>query len=62
MSQVLILSLTAIDQTLFTNNKRAISLFLGMVTLITQPGFYLFQVNNRNTKKKLTVRIPERNQ
>ena len=42
-----------------------------MVPLTTQPGFYLFQVNKRNTKNtkvrcelslKLTVRIPERPQ
>ena len=55
-----------------TNKKRAASRFFGtsaLTTLITQPGFYLLQVNNRNTKStkarcemclKLTVRAPER--
>ena len=33
-----------------TNNKTVISRFLGTVTLTTQPGFYLFQDNNRNTE------------
>ena len=53
------------------NNKRAISWFFGTVAFTTQPGFYLFKVNNRYTKKararckmclKLTVRTPKRRQ
>ena len=55
----------------FTNNKRAISWFFGTVTPTTQPKFYLFKVNNRNTKNnrvrcelclKLTVMTLERRQ
>ena len=39
-----------INQPFFTNNKRALSLFFGTVTLTTQPEFYFFKVKNRNTK------------
>ena len=58
-------------QTFLTINKRGISWFFGAVAVITQLGFYLFEVNNRNTKStrarcemclKLTVRAPERRQ
>ena len=68
-SQVLSLPLTTINQTFFTNSKRAISRFFGTMTLTAKPGFYLFKVNNRNTKNNrtkcemrlnLTVRTPER--
>ena len=53
----------------FKNNKRAISRLFGTVTLATQPGVYLFNVNNRSTKStrarceiclKLTLRTLER--
>ena len=50
VSQVLSFPLTAINQMFLTNNKTAISRSSGTVTLTTQPGFYQFQVNNRNTK------------
>ena len=52
-------------------DKAAISRFFGTVVLTTQPVFYLFQLNNRNTKNtkarcemclQVTVRIPERPQ
>ena len=68
MSQNLSLPLTTISQTFFTNNKRALSRFFGTVIPTTQPGFYLFKVNNKNTKNtrarcemclKLTVRASE---
>ena len=69
--QVLTSSLTTINQTFITNNKSVISQFFRTVALPAQPGFYLFKVNNRNTKNtraryemclKLTVRTPERRQ
>ena len=69
VSQVLSLPLTTIHQIFFTNNKRVISRFFGRVAVSTQPGFYLFKFNNKNTKNtrvrcemclKLTVRTPER--
>ena len=59
---------STINQTFYTNKNRAILRFFEMVTLTTQPGFYLYKVNNRNTKNtsarcemcsKLTVRTPE---
>ena len=68
VSQVLSSSLTTINQTFRTNNKRAISRFFGKLTLTIKPGFYLFKVNNRDTKNtrarcemclKLTVKTPE---
>ena len=71
MSQVLSSSLTAVNQMFLTNNKTDTSGYFGTVTVNTQPGFYLFQGNNRNTKNNetrtkmrlnLTVRIPERRQ
>ena len=58
-------------QTFLTINKRGISWFFGTVTVTTQPGFYLFEVNNKSDKNtrarcemclKLTVRAPERHQ
>ena len=72
VSQVLSFpSLTAINQTFFTNNKCAISRLFGTVTLTTPPGFSLFKSNNRNAKNtrarcemclKLTVRTRDRRQ
>ena len=68
MSQVLSSPPTTINQTLLTNNKRAISQYFGTVALTTQPRFYLFKVNDRNTKNtrarcgmclKLTVKTPD---
>ena len=50
VSQVLSSPLTAINQTFFMKNKRAISWFCGMLNLIAQPEFYLIKVNNRNIK------------
>ena len=50
LSQVLSSPLTTINQMFLTNNKRAISRFFGMVALNTLQRFYLFKVNNRNTK------------
>ena len=56
------------ESAFFTNNKK---LYDGFLTLTTQPGFYLFKINNRNTKNtrerceiclKLTVRKLERRQ
>ena len=60
-----------INQTFFTNDKKAISRFFGAVILNTHPGIYLPKVNNNNTKNtrarcemylKLTVRTPRRRQ
>ena len=60
-----------INQTFFTNNKKAISRFFGAVTLSSYPGMYLFKVNNNNSKNtrarcemclKLTVKTPRRRQ
>ena len=50
VSQLLSSSLTAINQTFLTNNKRAISRAFGALARITQPWFYLFKVKKRNTK------------
>ena len=47
---VLSLPLTTTNQMFFTNNKNAISALFGTVTLTTQPRFYPFKVNRRNTK------------
>ena len=63
-------ALTTKKQAFFTNNKKAISRFFGMVTRTTQPGFYQFHVNNRNTNTKArsemclkpTVKTPEQRQ
>ena len=71
VSQVLSSSLTTFLRfsTFFTYNKRTRSRFFGTVTPTTQLGFYLFKVNDRNTKNtrtsreiclKLTVRKSER--
>ena len=48
--KVLSSPLTTTNQTFFTNNKNAISALFGTVTLTTQPRFYSFKVNRRNTK------------
>ena len=62
---------STILSTLFTNNKRTISWHFGTVASTTQLGFYLFKVNNRNTKNararcemclKIIVRTPEQRQ
>ena len=51
-------SLTTVNQMSLTNNKRAMWQYFGPVALTTQPGFYLFRVNNKNAialiSKKLT--------
>ena len=53
------------------NNKRAVSRLFRTVTVTTRPGFYMFKVNNGNTKNtkarcerclKLTVMAPKRRQ
>ena len=68
LSQVLNSSLTTINQTFFTNNKRTISQFFGMVNLTSQSGFYMFKFTRRNTENtlarfqmclKLIIRTPE---
>ena len=67
VSQVLSSFLTEINQMFLTSNKTAISRFFRAVTLTTQPGFYLFQVNNRTTKNTkarcdMCLKLPERSQ
>ena len=48
--QVLSSTLTTTNQTFLTNQKRNVSPIFGTVALTTQPGFYLFIVNNSKTK------------
>ena len=71
VSQVLSLPLTTINQMFLINIRRAISWLFGSVTLTSQPGFYLFKVNNMNSKNtrtkremclKLTVKTPKQRQ
>ena len=50
LSQVQSSPLTTINQMFLTNNKRAVKRFFGMVALNTLQTFYLYKVNNRNTK------------
>ena len=42
--------LVTINQIILRNNKRAISRFFGTIALTNKPRFYLFKINNRNTK------------
>ena len=76
--QVLSSPLTTINQTFLMKTKELYHqsyikryMFFVTVVLTTQPRFYLFKVNNRNTKNtratceiclKLAVRTPERRQ
>ena len=55
----------------FMKSEKTVMRFFETVTLTTLPGFYLFKVNNKNTKNigagcemclKLTIKKPEQRQ